>query len=308
MKYVRSALVFVFVMLLLIPAGCSRNDDETAIRNLLGSSVYTDENSTRSYGSSDSTPTSGDESSDQYEMIPFVRFRRYIPPGGMSRVVRVQIPAYPGDPDTTALATITTTINGDFRTMFDTTTNPILIWRKPFIDEAVRTVYLTKSRDRWRIRRLSPVRFATVDPPYELKVARIEVHAWSWSDSDTFRLTTADTLLAKEELPSFVPEDTVWVRVTVSSNGDSSWVFLHHGRPVVPHHRRRAYYRTSTTTFERLWYIGLESAGVVSEVRPSGHDAIGWGTLWADTSKPYVAAAWGVPYIVRQPGQPIPED
>jgi hypothetical protein len=71
---------------------------------------------------------------------------------------------------------------------------------------------------------------------------------------------------------------------------------------------RRPYLKTSTTTFERFWYIGLESAGVKSEVRPSGHDAIGWSTLWGDTSHPYVAAAWGVPYIIHIPGTAIPED
>ena len=158
MKKVLSALALMLGVLWLLPAGCARTDDETAIRNLLGSSAYTDENNTRSYGSDDSTPTGGGGTTDGYETIPFVRFRRYIPPGGVSRGVHIDIPAYPGDPDTTALATITTTVNGDFRTMFDTTVNPIQVWRKPFVDEAKRFVYLTRDKDRWRIRKVSPAR------------------------------------------------------------------------------------------------------------------------------------------------------
>ena len=307
MKNVSIALSLALAAFWLFSSGCARVDDEAAIRDLLGSSAYTDEDNTRSYGSADSTLSGGDENTDDGQM-PFVRFRRYIAPGGVSRVVQVSIPAYPGYPDTTALARVTATIVGDFRTMFDTTTNPIQVWRKRFVDEAVRTVYLTKSKDGWRIRKLSPLEFSTVDAPYELGLARIEVHAASWPAADTFRLFSGDTMLAREELPVFVPEDTVWVRVTVASEEDSTWVFLHHGRPRWPHRWRRPYAKASTATFERFWHIGPEAGNVRSEVRPSGHDAIGWGTLWGDTTQPYVAAAWGVPYIVRAPGEPIPEE
>ena len=66
--------------------------------------------------------------------------------------------------------------------------------------------------------------------------------------------------------------------------------------------------RTSTWTFERTWVIGDEGEYDRPHVRPSIHDAIGWGTLWADSSKPYVAAAWGVPYIVKYQNEEIPAD
>lgn len=288
--------------------GCATQSDEDAIRDLIGSSAYTDDNNTRSYAGADtSTAEGGGEGLLDAERIPFVRFGRYVPAGGVTRTVKVDIPAYPGYPETTALATVNYTIVGEFRTMFDTTTNPIQVWRKPFVDQAVRKVYLTKHGRRWRMRRLSPLRLSTVDAPYDLSIVGMELHARSWPDADTYRLTTTDTLLAKTELPCFTYDDTVWVRVAVQSDGDSSWVFLHHGRPKWPNRARRAYWKQSTHVFERVWRIGLESVERKPEVRPSGHDAIGWSTLWADTAKPYVAAAWGLPYIVRKPGEAMPE-
>jgi hypothetical protein len=115
-------------------------------------------------------------------------------------------------------------------------------------------------------------------------------------------------MLTKDQLPCFVPNDTVAVTVTVSSDGDSCWTFLHHGRPQRPHIWRHPYWRTSTWTFERAWVIGAESEYDGPNVRPSIHDAIGWSSLWADTSKPYVAAAWGIPYIVKNTNEQLPDD
>ncbi|MEO0079378.1 MAG: hypothetical protein ABIK44_01710 [candidate division WOR-3 bacterium] len=305
-------LLAVTVSLLLTVGlmGCrQKENDEESIRNLLNGSSYTDESQTRGYSSQDSTLAPGGEpglgpGADGYETIPFVRFRRFVPQGGISRSILVQIPAYPGYPDTTALATITSDIHGEFRTLFDTTTHPMLVWRKPFHDQAVRRVYLTKGPDGWHIRKVSPLNITTVDAAYELRLVSIHVQAAS---GEVFELTTADTLLAKDELPTFVPGDTVHVQVTVQSSGDSCWVFLHHGRREWPHRWRRPYFKTGTFTFERTWSIGSEGFEV-PEVRPSAHDAIGWNSLWADTSQPYVAAAWGLPYIVKQPNEAIPEE
>jgi len=304
----RLLLVLVSVLAsTLVLVGCNQAPaDEDAIKTLLGSSSYTDENNTRSYGAEDSTP-SGNDPGDGDVMIPFVRFRRYIPPGGVTRVVNVTIPAYPGYPDTTALATITADVYGEFHTLFDTTTNPLQVWRKPFHDQAVRQVYLTRDGDGWHVRKVTPLEFTTVDAAYNLRIQSLAVHAASWPDADTFRLTDPDSMLAKGDLPKFVPGDSVTVWVTASSDGDSCWAFLHHGRPRWPHRFRRAYFKTGTLTFQRTWHISTETYER-PEVRPSGHDAIGWNTLWSDTTGPYVAAAWCLPYIVRNPGDPLPEE
>ena len=292
-----------------LAAGCAVNQDsdEATIRSLLNSSGYTNESNEQSHGSEDTTLAEGGEGLDTPGTIPFVRFRRHIPRGGISRQLVIDIPAYPGGPDTTALATITSDITGEFRTMFDTTSNPILVWRKSLHDQAVRTVYLTKGPDGWRIRKVSPLHFSTVDPAYELNITEFKVHAASWAPGDTFILTSPDTLLAKHDLPTFEPEDEVTVWITVASTGDSCWTFLHHGRPHRPFRWRRTYFKTTTYSFQRTWHLSVEGYEQ-PQIRPSGHDVIGWNTLWSDTTEPYVSTAWGLPYIVMEQGSIFPEE
>jgi hypothetical protein len=302
-----STILVLSVMVWLVGCATSQPNDEERIKGLLSSSDYTDDEHASNYGSSDSTLAEGGDGpgTDGYERIPFVRFRRYVPPGGLTRTVNVTIPAYPGWDDTTALATITVDINGELRTAFDTTVNPILVWRKPFEDQSTRKVFLTKDENGWHIRKVSPMQLATQNAPYTLNVTRIL--AIGRVSGDTFDLTTADTLLAKDELPCFVPHDTVVVTVTVASDQDSCWAFLHRGRAARPHVWRQPYFRTSTWTFERTWVLGDESYDRPA-VRPSIHDAIGWGSLWSDTTAPYVASAWGIPYVVKHPTEPLPND
>jgi hypothetical protein len=295
----------------LLFAGCVRfgDTDENTIRTLLNTSGYTNEDNDRSYGSDDSTVAPGGDGpfTDDPHRVPFVRFRRYIPPRGVSRQITVAIPAYPGWPDTTALATITADIRGELRTMFDTTTNPILVWRKPFEDRAVRRALLFKKDGQWRIDKVTPLEFATAEPAYNLAIAELKVHASSWAPGDTFRLLSPDTMLARHDLPCFVPADTVQVWVTAASDGDSCWTFLHHGKPRWPHRWRNACLKMNTLEFHGTWLIGDEGYEA-PQVRPSGHDVIGWNSLWADSSAPYVSAAWGVPYVVKLPGEGIPEE
>ena len=306
-----AAFAVLFAAVAMLTSGCAvtGENDEDAIRSLLNGSSYTDASQEQAYGAEDSTVKNGSEGpgSDSPGRVPFVRFRRYVPPGGVSRQITIDIPAYPGYPDTTALATITSEINGELRTLYDTTGNPMLVWRKQFRDQAVRTAYLVKTQDGWRLRKVSPLQFSTLDAAYDLDIAELKIHAASWAAGDTFRLTSPDTMLAKHELPAFEPEDEVTVWITVESTGDSCWTFLHHGRPKWPHRWRRAYLKTSTHQFQETWHIGDEGYEK-PQVRPSGHDAIGWNSLWADSSQPYVSAAWGLPYIVVAPGEEIPEE
>jgi len=310
MKSTATLVVAALLIAAVAIVGCQRTDrDQQAIESLLAGSGYSNDPNAQSYGANDTTVESGGDGSfgmDSYERIPLVWFRRYIPPDGFSRTLNIQIPAYPGGPDTTALVTITWDVTGELRTMFDTTANPIPVWRKPFHDVSVRKVYLEKYSGRWHIVKLSPLVVATQNAAYELRVAGL--HAVGRVSGEEFDLTTSDTMLTKDQLPCFVPNDTVDVTVTVTSSDDSCWVFLYHGRPARPRVWRSPYWRTGTWTFERTWIIGDEGEYDRPHVRPSIHDAIGWGTLWGDSSKPYVAAAWGIPYIVKHPTDDIPAD
>lgn len=289
--------------------GCDRfsqDADREEISRLLASSGYTGESGDRAYGAADTTLQPGGEGGgfDFGQWIPFVRFRRYIPPRGITRNYNVQIPAYPGWPDTTALVTVTTAINGELRTMFDTTGNPILVWRKPFSDEAVRRVFLTRNEAGWNIRKVTALAVRTGNAPYDLRIDSIRVTAAS---GESLTLADPDTLLAKEELPTFVPLDTVTVTVWTSTTGDSCWAFLHHGRSTWPYHWRHPFLRFATMQFERRWLIGTESYDR-PEVRHSAIDVIGWGSLFADTTQPYVSAAWGIPYVVKHANEQVPSD
>jgi hypothetical protein len=310
MNRTTTLVVAALLMAAVAIVGCQRTDrDQQAIESLLAGSGYTNDPNAQSYGANDTTVEVGGDGTlgaDSYEKIPFVRFRRYIPPHGVSRTLDIQIPAYPGGPDTTALVTITWNITGELRTAFDTTTHPIYVWRKPFHDVSVRKVYLEKYSGTWHIVKMSPAVASTQNAAYELKIASL--HVVGRVSGEEFDLTTSDTMLTKDQLPSFVPNDTIDVTVTVTSSDDSCWVFLHHGRPARPRVMRHAYWRTSTWTFERTWVIGDEGEYDRPHVRPSIHDALGWGTLWADSSKPYVSAAWGVPYIVKYPNEEIPAE
>ena len=305
----RRAVLYAAVVALAagVISGCAKQDEKATITSLLAASGYTDDPHAGNYGANDTTLARPDSMSAtaSYELIPFVRFRRYIPPGGVQREVVVRIPADSGGPDSTALATITWTITGELRTCFDTTTQPINVWRKPFTDVATRRVYLEKHDGGWHILKISPLALATQNPAYHLNIANI--HAVSRVSHDTFDLSTTDTMLTKSQLPWFEPGDTVTITVTVQSDGDSCWVFLHHGRLGAPRVWRRPYWRTGTWTFERTWLVRDETYDR-PVVRPSIHDAIGWGTLWGDSSKPYVAAAWGIPYIVKMPSDSVPAD
>ncbi|MFO7651300.1 MAG: hypothetical protein R6X13_08200 [bacterium] len=289
--------------------GCGRlgaNRDRDEISRLLASSGYTSEDQDRAYGATDSTlqPGGAGDVGDVGQWIPFVRFRRYVPRGGVSRNYDVQIPAYPGYPDTTALVTLTATVTGELRTMFDTTGNPILVWRKPFSDEAVRRVYLTKDGSGWHVRRVTALEFRTLDAPYTLRVDSVRAAATS---GEVFVLCDPDSLLAKDDLPTFLPNDTVTVTVWASTTGDSCWAFLHHGRSQWPYRWRSPFLRLITMQFERRWLVGDEAYDR-PEVRASAIDVIGWGSLLADTTQPYVSAAWGIPYVVKHTNEQMPGD
>jgi hypothetical protein len=290
-------LAVLCAVTLLVLAGCNRlerRNDQRDITGLLNESEYTDDS--QSGASDDGT---AEPRRDGYEpgfddmpldTLPWVRFaRRYDRP--ISRNINIDVPAYPGYPESTALATITATATGQFYVHNNRGSH--LAWVKDISDEGVRKVYLTRHDDTWRIRRISAWKVATRNAPYPVEIVSVRLEARP--SGAAFELTDPDSLYAKSELPAFLPGDTVKVIVTVT--GDSaSWAFLHRGR--FGHHVRQAFYQSGPNVFEREWRIRDDSIPNPPGVRPAAFDVIGWPTLFGDTLAPYNARAWTLPYIV----------
>jgi hypothetical protein len=158
----------------------------------------------------------------------------------------------------------------------------------------------------WRVVKISPVDVQTVNSPYPITILSLEASAVPSGVHYVF--TKPDTLLAKSELPTFLPGDSVTVKVTVQVQGDSSWAFLHRWyRPFPWKHIREPFYRTSLTTFERTWTIPEDSISATPAIRHTAVDLIGMKALFGDDREQYNAHAWGFLYIVKNPNEPYPD-
>jgi len=212
----------------------------------------------------------------------------------VQRTVTITIPAYPGYPDTTALATVTASVFGRFYVQNDSSGH--IAWVKDFTDDGIRKVYLTKHGGRrgdWRIQRMTPLNYLTHNAPWPLEIASLKLEARP--SGLTYEYTSPDTLITKRELPGFVEGDTVRVTVTVQSD-TANWVFLHYGDNYF--HQREALYRTSPTTFVREWALPRDSLRRAPLVLGNAADVISWPTLFGDTLSPYNSRAWVLPYVV----------
>jgi len=296
----RLSVLGLIAVLALLFTGCQNHNpnNEDSIRTLLGFSDYTndDQSGTTDDGTADPQQGGGFGALgfDQptVETLPWVRFARKIE-RPVPRTIAITIPAYPGYPETTALAVITASPSGNFYVH----NNPggHIAWVKPLADQGVRKVYLTQHSDTWRIREMTPWNIGTVDAPYAINIASIRIDARPSGLS--YEYFTPDTMLTKNQLPAFLPGDSVHVTVTVQSDS-GTWAFLHRG--LRGHHRRQAFYQTAPNTFEREWVIRHDSLPQVPAVRPTAFDIIGYPTLFGDTLSPYNSRAWTLPYIVIQ--------
>jgi hypothetical protein len=313
MKWLIPALALgAFCVLALTPTACLKSpteDDHQAIEELLATSDYTSDanSSVVDDGTTEPKRDSFDSGGGMGTLslpdtLPWIRFARSIE-RPLPRTVSITIPAYPGFPDTTALATITASVAGRFYVQNDSSGH--IAWVKDFTDDGTRKVYLTKHggpRGEWRIRRMTPLNYVTHDAPWPIEIASLRLEARP--SGLTYEYTSPDTLLDKRELPGFVQGDTV--RVTVTVQGDSAnWVFLHYGDSYF--HQREALYRTSPTTFVREWTLARDSLRRGPLVLGNAADVISWPTLFGDTLAPYNSRAWVLPYVVlRTPNQDRP--
>jgi len=237
-----------------------------------------------------------------WDTLPQVKFARHI-----TRNLRtVKLDSLSGD-KTKAWVTVTHDLSGNFYVNSDPG-NPYHIYIRPIDDDKwVRHVYLEKNEARvWRVVKISPVDVQTVNSPYPITILSLEASAVPSGVHYVF--TKPDTLLAKSELPTFLPGDSVTVKVTVSVQGDSSWAFLHRWhRPYPWKHIREPFYRTSLNTFERTWTIPEDSISATPAIRHTAVDLIGMKALFGDDREQYNAHAWGFLYIVKNPNEPYPD-
>ena len=310
MRWTMSLLALVVLTgLALLPSACVNTpplNDHQAIETLLGTSDYTsDANSTvaddgttepkrDSFGSAP-----GPMLTMPGDTLPWIRFARAIE-RPVQRTVTITIPAYPGYPDTTALAVITVSLGGRFYVLNDSLSH--IAWVKDFVDDGIRKVYLTKHRHDWQIRKMTPLNYVTRSAPWTVNIASLRLAARP--SGLTYEYTSPDTMLTKDQLPAFLRGDTVKVTVTVQSDS-ATWVFLHWGDGYF--HQREAFYRTSPTTFEREWWLDKDSLIRTVVVRSNAADVISWPTLFGDTLSPYNSRAWVMPYMVlKTPNQERP--
>jgi hypothetical protein len=294
------SVLLLLAALTVLPTGCMRQraNDEESIKTVLGTSEYMNDDHSGATDDETSNPRRdgygpGNEGDFvPLDTLPFVRFCRMIE-RPVPRTVVISIPAYPGYPETTALAVITATPSGQFYVHNDRTSH--VAWVKDFTDQGVRKVYLTRHDDTWRIRRLTPWNISTQNAPYNVDLASVRLEARP--SGLNYLYTSPDTLLTKQQLPAFLPGDTVKVTVTIQCDS-GAWTFLHRGRR--GHHIRQAFYRSSPTTFEREWRIWDDSLPPLPVVRPTATDVIAWPTLFGDSSAAYNAHAWTLPYVILE--------
>jgi hypothetical protein len=209
---------------------------------------------------------------------------------------------------TKAWVTVTHDLSGNFYVNSDPG-NPYHIYIRPISDDKwVRHVYLEKNDvNVWRVVKISPVDAQTVNSPYPITI--LSVTADAVPSGAHYVFTRPDTLLAREELPTFLPGDSVTLTVSVSVQGDSSWAFLHRWlRPFPYWHIRQPFYRTSLTTFQRTWTIPEDSIIYTTpSIRHAAVDLIGMKALFGSDMEQYNAHVWGFLYVVKNPGEPYPD-
>lgn len=288
-------------------AGCSKKSptgasEEAMIAEYVAISPYTSGDGFGGTNDGSSTPRGFSESGPDTSFLPPVRFARHIT--GNKRTIKVD--SISGN-RRKAWVTVYHDLTGWFYVNSDPG-NPWRIYIRPLSDRAQRKVYLEKNDyGVWMVRKITPVDWSTVNSSYPISILKVSADATP--SGVHYEYTRWDTLVTKESLPTFLPGDEVTVRVSVSVQSDSSWVFLHRWARPYPYwyHIREPFYKTSTNEFVRTWKISSDSVSATPVIRHAAVDAIGWKALFGDSTTQYNAHAWGLLYVVKNPTDPYPE-
>jgi hypothetical protein len=280
------------ILMVLAVIGCpGKQTDEGKIANLLAESQYTTE---AVIDDSSSSPAPSFFSSSLADSIPYVRFVRKI----NRPITREVLAEVTGD---SATATITAYLTGYFYADTALAVGPFA--QRIIQDSTIRKVNLVRDSTApygWRIISLTPWQSHTIGANPIATITKVE--ATVASRGYTFTLTDAAAYLTKDQLPTFFPNDTIQVTVEVTTAGDSSWAFLHHGRR--PHrifHFKDPFLKESKDKFSGTWFVASDSVINTPRVRHAAFDIISWNSLWGPTTDSlYFSRVWALPYIVKK--------
>lgn len=183
---------------------------------------------------------------------------------------------------------------------------------RPIADSVYREVVLSKGGGRlydgWKIEKITPAKLWTFGVGHPVEIEKVDVVSTSGVNFSF----EPGVFYSREDLPRFIPEDTVTVTVHARNlnDADSGWCYLHHGRHFrnsnVP--RRKPFTKQDAWTFVGTWLIQDENIIHTPTVRHAGMDLIYWETLSHDPAAEYSSYALGMPYLVAEPDDVLPDD
>lgn len=303
MKYAKKFIPLLLVAIAVL--SCSKGGDEEDIQAILESSWFVGDGAVRTADDSTNTPQIFGTPGLMTDTLDFVRWARWIE----RPVPREYDILVVGD---SAFVTMTAFFQGTPPGYGLFVVNDPLapVYQRSISDSVIRRVKLYRGSDnKWHIASLTAADIYTINTPHPVTIT--EIRAEVPSRNYVFTINSAETYFKRDELPIFLPSDTVVITVTCSAENDSTWAFLHHGtghRPRLGRHIRQPFFRETTTSFSRIWVIADDSILVTPAVRHSAIDVLGWETLFGDSTATYYAHAWALPYIVKQPDEEIPTD
>lgn|GEM_PF-1541455 len=225
--------------------------------------------------------------------------------------------------DSTALATVTTTIEGEVIILVKTqprdTVKKVV---KPFTDVTVRKVkfirqaHTSDTSRGWKPVEVSAMKAGTVDSEVTMKQVHVTIGANSYTITDPtdffLKLNNAGSKSGgRPDLPHIGANEEVKVRVTIiSASSDTDWVSLHRPIAVMSHDRGHGFGRVKAA-HTRMKLVAQTSVGSayerVFEESWKGQvggrhtlmvEALTKGSIYDDTAR-FSSQLWGVPYVVQ---------
>ncbi len=286
--------VVMVIAIMFVSCGQNANSDENDILQLLESSLFTADGSVIPQDDESTNPGGVYSFSGIQEdsILPFpdINYVRKIN-RPITKYIKIEITgdsAYASfDGVTTGKIYVKNTLGGDS-----------LIYQHDFADTFHREIVLKKVDKGWRIQAFTPLKIWTKGKD-NLKIEKIVATSTS---GKSYTLDDFSSFIARENVFTFPPGDTVTLDITVS--GDPGWMFFHVARPRFRtrrcHIRRRMILDTETGHFTKKWLTAEDSIIRTPAVRIAGFDYICMDVLTNGTDAEYSAFGVAVPYIIKK--------